>query len=66
MKSWLIRIGLWLFRFSICYIVLYFTTVFFIKPDIPDDHICFFCWLAALVFADHEEIKDMLDKNGKL
>ena len=66
MKKWLSRIGLGLIRFIVIYVVLYLIAVLVIKPEIPRSNISFFCWLAALVFADHEEIKDMLDRDGKL
>lgn len=65
MKKWLIRLGLWTLRFLICYAVLYFMTVYYIKPGIPDNYVSFFCWLTALISADLGEIKDMLDKDGK-
>ena len=64
MKEKLGRIGLWLLRFIICYVVLYLLAIFCIKPEIPDSNISFFCWLAALITVDLEEIKDKLDKDG--
>lgn len=66
MREQLDRIGLWLLRFIVCYVVLYLLAIFCIKPEIPDSNISFFCWLAALIFVDLEEIKDMLNKDGKL
>lgn len=66
MKKWLSKIGLGLLRFIVIYIVLYLIAILVINPEIPRSSISFFCWLASLVFADHEEIKDRLDKNGKV
>ena len=66
MRERLNRVGLWLLRFIVCYVVLYLLAIFCIKPEIPDSNISFFCWLAALIFVDLEEIKDKLDKDGKL
>ena len=66
MKERLNRVGLWLLRFIVCYVILYLLAIFCIKPEIPDSNISFFCWLAALIFVDLEEIKDKLDKDGKL
>ena len=66
MKERLNRVGLWLLRFIACYIVLYLLAIFCIKPEIPDSNISFFCWLAALITVDLEEIKDMLNRDGKL
>ena len=66
MKERLNRVGLWLLRFIVCYVVLYLLAIFFIKPEIPDSNISFFCWLASLITVDLEEIKDMLNRNGKL
>ena len=66
MKKWLSRIGLGLIRFIVIYIVLYLIAIFVIKPEIPRSNISFFCWLAALITVDLEEIKDMLNRDGKL
>ena len=66
MKDWLSKVGLRLFRFIVIYIVLYLIAIFVIKPEIPRGNISFFCWLAALISADLEGIKDMLNKDGEL
>ena len=66
MKERLNRVGLWLLRFIVCYVVLYLLAIFCIKPEISDSNISFFCWLASLITVDLEEIKDMLNRDGKL
>ena len=65
MKKWLSKIGSGLFRFIVIYVVLYLIAVLVIKPEIPRSNISFFCWLAALISADLEEIKDMLNRDGE-
>ena len=65
MKDWLSRIGLGLIRFIVIYVVLYLIAVFVIKPEIPKSNISFFCWLAALISADLEGIKDILNRDGE-
>lgn len=66
MKKWLSKVGLGLFRFIVIYIVLYLLSILVIKPEIPRSNISFFCWLAALISADLEGIKDILNKDGEL
>ena len=66
MKKWLSRIGLGLIRFIVIYVVLYLIAIFVVKPEISRSNISFFCWLTALISADLEEIKDILNKDGEL
>lgn len=63
MKKWLSKVGLGLLRFIVIYVVLYLIAIFVIKPEIPRSNISFFCWLAALISADLEGIKDILNKD---
>ena len=65
MKDWLSKVGLRLFRVTVIYIVLYLLAIFVIKPEIPRSNISFFCWLTALISADLEEIKNILNRNGE-
>ena len=65
MKKWLSKIGSGLFRFIVIYVVLYLIAVLVIKPEIPRSNISFFCWLTALISADLEEIKNMLNRDGE-
>lgn len=63
MKKWLSKVGLGLIKFIVIYIVLYLLAIFVIKPEIPRSNISFFCWLTALISADLEEIKNILNKD---
>ena len=65
MKDWLSKVGLRFLRVTVIYIVLYLIAVLVIKPEIPRSNISFFCWLTALISADLEEIKDMLNRDGE-
>lgn len=63
MKKWLSNVGLRFLRVTVIYIVLYLLAILVIEPEIPRSNISFFCWLAALVSADLEEIRNMLNKD---